>query len=97
MNDINVRYAALDAVSEQSRLVAGNLVERLEELQSSLRRVAAGWDGAAMRAFEANMGAFNVELDKLRAVQSNTGASVGNARVAYQSQDNRNAARIMGA
>ncbi|MGP3971970.1 WXG100 family type VII secretion target [Streptomyces sp. 6N223] len=94
---LNVRYGALDLGAEQIRTVTGNLVERLETLQTSLRSVAAGWDGEAMRAFNVNMNAFTQELDKLRIVQTNTGTSVSNARASYQSQDHRNASRIMGA
>jgi ESAT-6 family protein len=94
---INVRYGALDMGAEQIRTVTGNLVERLDSLQASLRSVAAGWDGEAKQAFEVNMNAFTTELDKLRVVQSNTGTSMSNARAAYQGQDHRNASRIMGA
>ncbi|MBL1068302.1 WXG100 family type VII secretion target [Streptomyces sp. 7-21] len=92
--NINVQYSALDSGAERMNTVAGNLVERLETLQSGLRSVASGWTGEAKLAFEENMRLFTTELDKLRVIQANTATSVSNASAGYAATDRYNARRF---
>ncbi|WP_326596226.1 WXG100 family type VII secretion target [Streptomyces sp. NBC_01803] len=97
MTDFNlsVNYAALGAGSEGMSRTERELLNRMEELQASLRQVAAGWEGEAMRAFDANMRVLNEELDKLRMVLAQTGNQLSNAIGDYQRTD-RAGARLLG-
>ncbi|WP_059011582.1 WXG100 family type VII secretion target [Streptomyces specialis] len=96
MGDISVVYEALNSGSEGLMAEERQLLERMVALRSALRDAAAGWDGEAMRAFEANMRVFDEELGKLSVVLAKTGSALDTAGASYRSVDLRNAGRLMG-
>ena len=63
MADQQVNYSALDAAAADIRSGSSNLQSCIDDLESTLNRLRASWEGAAQEAYDAAQVKWNEGLD----------------------------------
>ena len=72
MADQQVNYSALDAAAADIRSGSSNLQSCIDDLESTLNRLRASWEGAAQEAYDAAQVKWNEGLDGLKDVLDRT-------------------------
>ena len=94
MADQQVNYSALDAAAADIRSGSSYLQSCIDDLESTLNRLRASWEGAAQEAYDAAQVKWNEGLDGLKDVLDRTSNAVDTANSNYQQTDQANANRF---
>jgi early secretory antigenic target protein ESAT-6 len=91
-NGLLVTHAALDQAQEDIRQAVQAIDDRLHRLEGELVPLQGEWSGQAKDAYRASKAKWDSAILEMRALLSDTGATVGRANAEYLRTDNAAAA-----
>ncbi|MEU6147599.1 WXG100 family type VII secretion target [Streptomyces sp. NPDC047081] len=89
---ILVNYATITNASTDVRSTAGRIKQQLEDLEASVKRVAATWEGEAQEGYQRKQREWDQTAQDLHSTLLKISTALQNAADNYQSTEKSNAA-----
>ena len=88
---IELHHGEIDALCARLNTTIGQIQEDLENLESQLMRLRAGWDGDAQRAFDQAHIQWDAQMRYLRAIAKQLTALSAGTNEKFRNEDSANA------
>ncbi|MBK3644350.1 MULTISPECIES: WXG100 family type VII secretion target [Streptomyces] len=89
---ILVNYATITNASTDVRTTAGRIKQQLEDLEASVKRVAATWEGEAQEGYQRKQREWDQTAQDLHSTLLKISTALQNAADNYQATEKSNAA-----
>ncbi|ALV32968.1 WXG100 family type VII secretion target [Streptomyces sp. NPDC101209] len=89
---ILVNYATITNASTDVRTTAGRIKQQLEDLEASVKRVAATWEGEAQEGYQRKQREWDQTAQDLHSTLLKIATALQNAADNYQATEKSNAA-----